>query len=122
MRLSLSGDTAAFLLLDDPFDPATPSIGVQSTSFRTDQTWFNCCTDGFVIGSLDGDFALLSEFDAFSGLNTWNAVSSDGSTIALDMGLDRRVRFDLAPVPEPSAVFILMIGLLGLSSRRKLAW
>lgn len=108
---NLTGDTAGPVLGDDPNETITVSAG--NTQFNSSKNWIACCTDGYVIGSLESDWELLGQFLSSTGISTWAAVSSDASSIALDLDIGRRVRLDLAPVPLPAA-FPLFAGALGL--------
>ncbi|MBW2245286.1 MAG: PEP-CTERM sorting domain-containing protein [Deltaproteobacteria bacterium] len=121
------GDTATFLVQDDPGEASYTDSG---TGFTAKQSWTQGFTDGYVIGSLDGIWTADVQFtDVFAagptinGLATWAALSSDGlggqTEIALALVEDRRVR--LVVVPEPSTLWLVGSGLLGLvaTARRK---
>ena len=48
------------------------------TGGRTQTRWIGCCTDGYAIGSLDGDWALFGQSLATpTGITDWAVVSSD---------------------------------------------
>ena len=125
MSWSLAGgDTAAFMVGDDGNEGLVPVIGVQDTSFTTRHRWIDCCTDGFGLGTIDGGgWELFGEFDTNEVLDGgdidfWTALSADGGSIGLSLGLDRRVRFDPASVPEPGTLGLLGAGLLGTDVRK----
>lgn len=125
MTYDLVGDTASVLVRDDNESTGLPA---GPTHFETNHAWSPCCTDGMVIGSLDNNWSLFAEFDAFTARNlTWTDFDGwwvfDGvSSIDLAGDLDRRVRFDLNPIPLPAAAWLFgtaLIGLVGYSRRRK---
>ncbi len=111
----LSGDTAGFSLSDDPGEGLSISGG--GTHFESRKNWIGCCTDGFAIGALEGDWSMLGSFMGIpTGISAWAAVSSDFSTVGLTLETGRRVRLDKvpAPIPEPSTWILMISGLLGL--------
>jgi hypothetical protein len=133
----LGGDTASFLLYDDPF-PSDNYLDT-GTLFEAEQSWTQNFTDGYVIGTLDGDWTVDVQFTEVGstaivpirGLSSWAALSSDGSggqtEIALVLEEDRRVRLNFSdsggpdPIPVPPAIWLFGSGLLGLvgAARRK---
>lgn len=124
MTLDLVGDGASVLVRDDNEATGLPS---GPNHFEMNRAWSGCCTDGFVIGALDDNWSLFAEFDALTARGrTWNDFDGwwvfDGATsIDLASDLDRRVRFDLAPVPLPAAVWLFgsaLIGFIGIARRR----
>ena len=80
MEFNLLGDPdgATFLLGDEPTENLSTTGG---TNFITRHFWGPCCTDGTVIGSLDGtDWELFAEFRTLpTGIDDWLALSADGS-------------------------------------------
>lgn len=99
----LGGDTATFLVQDDPGEASYTDTG---TVFTANQNWTQGFTDGYVIGSLDGAWTADIQFTdvpvagpIITGLDTWAALSSDGmggqTEIALSLVEDRRVRLVL---------------------------
>ena len=79
------------------------------------KNWIGCCTDGYAIGSLDGDWALFGQFLATpTGISNWAAVSSDFSMINLTLDPGRRVRLDLVSIPKPGTLLLMAIGIVGL--------
>jgi hypothetical protein len=90
MQWDLFGDpAAAYLQGDDPGE----GLGGGGTSFTTAHGWAPCCTDGFVIGSLDGGWSMFGAFRAVPvGITDWAAVDNDGTMIPLTLEPERRVR------------------------------
>jgi len=123
-KLELSGDTASLLVKDDNggWEPTIDVDGL-GTQFTANHAWFDCCTDGLALGSLDGFFTMYVQFTAPStGLGAgWAAISDDGSAtgsaLSLTPSVGRRVRIDAIPdpIPEPSTLAALIsMGLVGL--------
>lgn len=116
-RWNLTGDTAAQVLADDPGEPIVVSGG--GTQFDSTKNWAPCCTDGYAIGSLDGNWAMFGQFlQTPTGIERWAAVDSDFSFIALELDPLRRVRLDVT-VPEPASWLLMGLGLIGLATRRR---
>jgi hypothetical protein len=102
MQLELSGDPtgAARLVEDDPGDASRLGNLSGPNMFQTNHLWYPCCTDGVVIGALDGAWSMLVSFsdvdgswgNEFVGIPDWVATSADGTTIPLILSVDRRVR------------------------------
>lgn len=108
-RWNLTGDTAAQVVADDPGEPVVVSGG--GTQFDSTKNWAPCCTDGYAIGSIDGDWALFGQFlTTPTGITDWSAVSSDFSSVPLVLAPGRRVR--LQAVPEPGTLALVMGGMI----------
>lgn len=119
MTITLDGDTASVLVSDDTSEFTSAS----NTIFTDGWRWSGCCTDGAVIGTLDGNWTALVDFNSFTdGLTQWGALSSGASTIPLALVADRRVRLRPvddnggggAGVPAPATLGLLALGLAGM--------
>ena len=128
MQFDLLGDTASILLTDDRSETGTATNG--GRTFTTRNAWAPCCTDGVVLGSLDGDWTMFAQFTHLNSLqggrlNRWLALSAEMADVpafSQDLVLEtgRRVRLDIAPeaVPEPATGLGLAIA-LALATRLK---
>lgn len=125
MKFDLIGDTASFLVKDDPASSADKYITNDNRTFTTNNLWGKGPTDGVAIGSLDGEWTMFSQFTALGSnaggeLTSWKALSGTGSSLSLALNTGQRVRIDRAPdiadppvtdVPEPTIV----VGLLAVA-------
>ena len=102
---------AGGLVSDDPLEPNT---NVGGTAFTFNRIWFPCCTDGGVIGTLEGAWTMDVSFtSAPSGLASWQVTSAGGGSVPLSGGVNRRARLqncndvdlvDLKPGSNPNCV------------------
>ncbi|MBT5368781.1 MAG: hypothetical protein HOL05_12130, partial [Nitrospinaceae bacterium] len=106
MRIRVKGDPngARILIFDDPnseWDTFDAKPG--GKEFLTWHRWFPCCTDGLVLGTLEGRWRVFLEFPAgdaavgdepFDGLQRWRAFSASGNIVELKLKKGRRVRLD----------------------------
>jgi len=95
MQCDLLNDSAGFVAWDDTTandpDDEYGELG-GGTQFTTANEWGNSFTDGFAIGSLDGHWTMDCQFtEVPTGISAWQAVSSDSSTITLELEVGRRV-------------------------------
>ncbi len=110
------GDTASVLVSDD----GTEASATSSTVFDTNFLWASCCTDGYAIGSLDGDWTMIGGFNSFSNISTWQAVSSGFSDIPLTLATSTTTgRVRLQTIPEPGTMGLVLMGLIVLARRRR---
>jgi hypothetical protein len=122
---NLSGDTTAILVRDDA--NGNDSYSGDGTSFDFDHQWNACCTDGFVLGSLDGAFELIGGFDRLRNIDAFFALGENGQRLGLNGDEGFRVRItgledNLAEVPLPAAFPLGALGfaaLTGMSARRR---
>jgi len=123
MKFVLSGDTGdpGWKVQDDHQGAdGIDDYDITGDVFTASLGWGSPRTDGFAIGSLDGDaWSMLSEFTAApTGITSLAAYSDGGSTIGLNMATGRRVKYEI--VPEPATMSLLGIGgLLALVRRRR---
>lgn len=103
---------------DGPSGEAPPDVySNQQTSpttmiFFATNDWDSCCTDGYTIDQLNGDWTLYLRFadyegsgsscNVLSGLNSWSAFSADGTEVPLVLEVNRRVQ--LRPLTECEVV------------------
>lgn len=127
-RFEIVGDTAEFLLVDDNNEGVTVENG--GTRFTSRKKWSGCCTDGDVIGAFDGAWSVFASFlETPKGISEWLVTDAVGTTIGLELDVNRRVRFDVvrgvsfdqggAAVPEPGVLALVGLGVLGLGWVRR---
>lgn len=82
--------------------------------FTAVQRWDPCCTDGYALSGLSGDWTAYVRFTetdgnggtpSIAGLSEWAAYSADGSEVMLALQEDRRVRMRLVPGQDCRADF-----------------
>ena len=121
MRFELTGgDTASFLVQDDTVDLNDVfDTFAGGTIFTTHNVWDPCCTDGGVIGSIDGsNWEFFAEFtNTPTNITDFLTYSNGSSNIALSLDTGRRVRYDI--VPTPAAVLPILSGLFSAAHRKK---
>lgn len=120
MQVLLFGDTARLKFVDDIGEATSNAAG---TVFNSNHAWLNCCTDGFALGSLDGNWQMDLQFLANPrGLNSWAAYSADGKIVPLSLQPGRKIRLRqaIAQTPEPSVLFSLaLLGFGAVAKGRK---
>ncbi|WP_145061665.1 hypothetical protein [Engelhardtia mirabilis] len=112
MRFDLTGDAdgAALVLLDDPNQSDTFTGVAGESTFTARWNWSGCCTDGLVLGDLEGPWELVIAFTDVNGSSStpviqgvfdWILHSADGTDLELALVADRRVRLDTVAGPCP---------------------
>lgn len=103
MRFEVRGDPDGIRILvhDDPYsDFDFTHAAPDSRTLTSWHRWFPCCTDGLVLGTLEGDWRVFVQFvqkdslfgeDTIRGLTSWIALSASGSEIRLNLEKGRRV-------------------------------
>ncbi len=114
-QITLTNDTASVLGSDDAGEASGGP-----TVFNGNHNWIDCCTDGYLVGTLEGNWEAFVQFSSFSGLSNFTAVSDTGANdinLALESGREVRLRV----VPVPPAILMAGFGVLGLIpvARRK---
>lgn len=106
MRIKVTGDPngARVLVFDDPYsDWDSFRAAPGGRDFSTWHRWFPCCTDGIVLGALEGGWKVFAEFplhdpltggQTIFGMKHWKAYSADGKQVTLKLVQGRRVRLD----------------------------
>ena len=115
----LPGGAAAVLVRDDPGE--IPNY-IPNQTWGFDHFWAPCCTDGGVIGTLDGSWTLDVWFAvAPGGIGLWQVTSATGAPVPLVLEPLRRAQLrpcerldiDLKPGSNPNCV---KLGSGGLTS------
>lgn len=81
LLLSLTGDSADALFSDDGGE----IVESPDNTFTASHNWVECCTDGGVIGTLEGNWSMLIDPNFISGIDSWQVTPASGSPIGLDM-------------------------------------
>lgn len=120
-----AGGSTNFSVEDDPGEGTTLSDVAGDRIFATTHNWIACCTDGYAIGDLGSSFLMFAAFDMLpTGIDGWQATGNSLANIGLALNDSLgRVRFDLAPIPVPAAVwlFATALGFLGFFGKRRKA-
>ncbi|MFT4543481.1 MAG: hypothetical protein ACI835_005953, partial [Planctomycetota bacterium] len=95
-RIEVQGDTnGATPLVKDDDESFGDTYGATPDNLIHTMThsWSPCCTDGVLLGAMEGDWSVLVEFTAPpTGLLTWSALSNGSNSLALTLEVGRRVR------------------------------
>lgn len=99
LSFTLNGGDTAIIQVND--DPGESFINTGGTQFDSHHNWATCCTDGGVIGSLDGDWSMDVSATVFNGIRNWQVSSANGPFVPLDStlydGMTKQVRLHPAP-------------------------
>lgn len=108
-------DTAFIEVSDDPGEAHGIINGYSKWS------WANCCTDGAVIGGLEGDWSMTFDFVKDFNLSNWFfAGDASGETMwELDMSETLTIQKG-TPVPEPAPLLLAIAGMGMILTRRRL--
>lgn len=97
MRMEFTGITPGYVSRDDPNGDLYRGAG--TSVLETRHAWTSPNTDGWAIGPLQGSWSVdISFADGFTGepeidgLTSWTFFDAHGSSVALPLELDRRVR------------------------------
>jgi hypothetical protein len=133
MQFEIFGDPddATRLVEDDPDDTVLSGNSFVNP-FKTHHRWRPCCTDGVVIGTLDGDWSMRVSFSDVDGVNgneiegidSWIANSATGGNpFPLDLRVGQRVllrpctnsvsvAFDIKPGSCPNPINVKSKGVV----------
>ena len=111
VSLSVAGDPdGGGELVNDDSSEFKPTPNGSTTTFAGKFKWDNCCTDGLMVGALDGNaWSLLFEFTenaAQVGSAGWTFADGAGGSAPLTLANDRAIRVSAVPVPAG----VLLIG------------
>lgn len=119
------GDSASILAQDELSETTVNPAG---TIFTGNHAWGACCTDGYALGDLSGEWSMFGRFNQLpTQITDWVAASAESSNIQLTLSPNQRVRIrpltEPGPVevPTPMTVSLLATGLVGFgwSLRRR---
>lgn len=113
---ALTNATAAFTLGDDAGD--TYTTNASQTTLTAVHAWAKCCTDGGVLGPLDGPWSLIVSLSATVNIDRWRASSSDNNHVGFAPPTSN-LRVQIAPVPLPPTAALFLAALGGLASVRR---
>lgn len=112
MDLVLSGDEATVLVQDDGGEIDNTA----NTEFAVRHFWSPCCTDGGVIGTLEGNWSMTVDVSLFNldpSNGSWEVLSAFKPSLTLDPmvydSVSRQVMFKPCEVEEPAPPLAKML-------------
>jgi len=114
LELFIYGDADGFALIQND-DPGEFVDQPDPFEIRTTHNWIPCCTDGLLLGTLDGSWSIVMHFKEIPvGIDSWAAYGSDGIVIPLEIAVGHRVKLEAVSTPCIPAPGALLLGSLGM--------
>ena len=117
LRGSLNGlgATSFLALADEASEVSMPTPGTAVFNFR----WFNCCSDGFVVGGIDPNTLSLNfDITSSTGLTDFYFAGPGGALTSAPLGASA-LSFTVAAAPEPSTWALMIMGFMFIARQVK---